>query len=655
MAVSTEQESTTTVPRAAWSLQRAMHRLWADHAIWTRDYVVAAIADAPDAEMAANRLLRNQEDIGNAIVPLYGDDAGRGLTDLLRQHILIAVDLVDAAKAGDKRRFKREDKRWDDNAAEIAAFLAGANPNWPEDDVRDLLAQHLELTRQEVVARLEENWEGDVAAFDDILTEILTLADALSEGIVKQFPEKFTDEAGGPNGAVTREAWSLQRAMHRLWIDHTAWTRGYVVAALADSSDAEAAAGRLLRNQEDIGNAIVPLYGEEAGAKLTDLLKQHILIAVDLVDAAKKGDQKRFAQEDKRWDDNAAEIAAFLSGANPNWPQDDVQDLIAQHLELTQQEVVARLQGEWEKDVSAFDDIMTEILTLADALSDGIVAQFPQMFGGSEAAAGALHEEAAEAPTEDGVVTREAWSLQRAMHRLWADHAMWTRDYVVAALAGAPDAKAAADRLLRNQEDIGNAIVPFYGEEAGKGLTLHLKEHILIAVDLIELVKAEDFGERFEELDRRWDSNAADIARFLGDLNPYWPEKDVKDLLAQHLALTKQEVDARLFGDWERDVAAFDDIMTEILTLADALSAGLVKQFPERFGGGGSGGGAAGVTGERDGGVDRSEAREKAPKAGAAGARARSSGEGPSRRVTRPGPITRSSSRGSGRSNGGAR
>jgi hypothetical protein len=178
------------------------------------------------------------------------------------------------------------------------------------------------------------------------------------------------------------------------------------------------------------------------------------------------------------------------------------------------------------------------------------------------------------------------------MHRLWKDHVVWTRDYIVAAMAGAPDADAAAARLLRNQEDIGNAIVPFYGAEAGQGLTLHLKDHILIAVDLIELVKAEDFGERFKELNRRWDENAADIASFLGGLNPYWPEKDIADLLAQHLALTKKEVDARLFGDWEKDVAAFDDILTEILTLADALSAGIIAQFPDRFGARGPDGGA---------------------------------------------------------------
>ena len=173
------------------SLTTAMRKLWSDHVIWTRLYIMEAVAGAADAEAAATRLLKNQEDIGNAIVSFYGAEAGAALTDLLKSHILIAVDLVGAAIAGDSQRFASEDKRWDDNADEIAAFLAGANPNWPAKDVRDLLGQHLVLTKGEAVARLEKNWEVDVAAFDDIFTEILTMADALSEGIIKQFPERF--------------------------------------------------------------------------------------------------------------------------------------------------------------------------------------------------------------------------------------------------------------------------------------------------------------------------------------------------------------------------------------------------------------------------------------------------------------------------------
>ena len=173
----------------------------------------------------------------------------------------------------------------------------------------------------------------------------------------------------------------VRLALRKLWSDHVIWTREYIVAAVAGTPDADAAAGRLLKNQEDIGAAVAGFYGQAAGDRLTDLLKQHILIAVDLVAAAKSGDQTAFATHDGRWTANIREIAAFLAGANPNWPEADVFDLLALHLKLTKDEAVARLTGDWTADVRAFDDIFNEIMVLADALNDGLAAQFPERFG----------------------------------------------------------------------------------------------------------------------------------------------------------------------------------------------------------------------------------------------------------------------------------
>jgi hypothetical protein len=186
-----EYEMSFVINGATWSLARAMHKLWADHVFWTRDYVVAAVGNYPDAEVALARLLKNQEDIGNAIVPFYGNDAGARLTELLKEHIVIAGDLITAAMTGDEQKFAETDKEWSRNAEDIAAFLSGANPNWPQKDVVDLLNLHLTLTKDEAVARMQADWDKDVAAFDEIFTEILTLSDILSEGIVRQFPEKF--------------------------------------------------------------------------------------------------------------------------------------------------------------------------------------------------------------------------------------------------------------------------------------------------------------------------------------------------------------------------------------------------------------------------------------------------------------------------------
>jgi hypothetical protein len=169
----------------------ALRKLWSDHVIWTREYIVAAVAGTPDAGAAAGRLLRNQEDIGAAIVPYYGEGAGDRLTELLKQHILIAVDLIEAAKTGDNAAFATHDAKWTANIHDIAAFLSGANPNWPEAAVVDLLALHLQLTKGEAVARLQQNWDADVKAFDDIFTEILVVADTLHDGLAAQFPDRF--------------------------------------------------------------------------------------------------------------------------------------------------------------------------------------------------------------------------------------------------------------------------------------------------------------------------------------------------------------------------------------------------------------------------------------------------------------------------------
>jgi len=175
----------------ATQLHQAMRKLWTDHTVWTRDYIIAAVDDKPDATAAANRLMKNQEDIGNAVAVYYGAAAGQQLSSLLKQHIAIAVDLIKAAKAGDQAAQKLANDKWQQNAGDIATFLSKANPNWPNAVLVNMMKMHLATTTDEVVARLKHDWDADVRAYDAVYNHILMMADALSDGIVKQFPEKF--------------------------------------------------------------------------------------------------------------------------------------------------------------------------------------------------------------------------------------------------------------------------------------------------------------------------------------------------------------------------------------------------------------------------------------------------------------------------------
>ena len=181
-----------TRSRSAVAFRNQMRKLWEDHIVWTRQFIVSSVADLPDANTAAGRLLANQDDIGDAIKPFYGDDAGEALSALLRDHILIAADILTAAKEGDSAGVEEANARWNDNANEIADFLAAANPDrWSQDEMRDMMAGHLEWTLAEAVARLNADWDADVAAYDRIHRDILHMADMLSIGIIKQFPGRF--------------------------------------------------------------------------------------------------------------------------------------------------------------------------------------------------------------------------------------------------------------------------------------------------------------------------------------------------------------------------------------------------------------------------------------------------------------------------------
>jgi hypothetical protein len=177
------------------SFHDAMRQLWEDHVTWTRLVIVSAatLPDAlPDIDPTVQRLLRNQDDIGDAIKPFYGDAAGEELSRLLREHITVAADLIFAAKAGDATGAEAASAAWYRNADQIADFLAAANPdNWPAADMRAMMREHLDLTLAEAVARLEGRYADEIGIYDEIHAQILHMADMLSDGLIAQFPSKF--------------------------------------------------------------------------------------------------------------------------------------------------------------------------------------------------------------------------------------------------------------------------------------------------------------------------------------------------------------------------------------------------------------------------------------------------------------------------------
>lgn len=169
----------------------AMRKLWEDHVTYTAFFYKAAINGGDDVGKVAERLLRNQDDIGTAVKPFYGEAAGNKLAALLREHILIAADLVKAAKAGDATGQDQASRKFFQNGDDLAVFLSSANPNWPRKTLEVALQGHLQMVIEQVGATLHKDTAAAIAAYDKGHEHMLMVADVLSSGIVKQFPERF--------------------------------------------------------------------------------------------------------------------------------------------------------------------------------------------------------------------------------------------------------------------------------------------------------------------------------------------------------------------------------------------------------------------------------------------------------------------------------
>jgi LysM repeat protein len=179
------------ISRAELELRNTLRLLWEQHVAWTRMVIISMASDLEDVDLVTRRLLRNPTDFEAVLRPLYGDAKSRRFADLLTEHLVIAAELVMAAKKGDSRAAADAERRWYDNANEIAAFLQSINPFWSRAEFMDMLHEHLALTKSEAVSRLNKDFSADIALYDEIEKQALMMADAMANGIVRQFPARF--------------------------------------------------------------------------------------------------------------------------------------------------------------------------------------------------------------------------------------------------------------------------------------------------------------------------------------------------------------------------------------------------------------------------------------------------------------------------------
>lgn len=168
-------------------LRESFRLLWEQHVYWTRMAIISITLNLPDADVTTDRLLRNAADFARLFSCFYSNGIAAEFKRLLTEHIVIAAELVNAAKAGNHQALTAAETRWRTNGDEIVVFLHSINACWRLEPLRAMWYEHLALVKEEAVARLGGDYEQDIAIFNRIEKQALNMADDFARGVACQF------------------------------------------------------------------------------------------------------------------------------------------------------------------------------------------------------------------------------------------------------------------------------------------------------------------------------------------------------------------------------------------------------------------------------------------------------------------------------------
>ena len=178
-----EEEPYEAAPSTA--LRDQMRTLWEQHVWWTRELMISILSSLPDEAEVTSRLLENPDQIAALFRPAFGDQAAETVSRLLTEHLVIGAEIMKAAKENDMEAVDDANRRWNENADAIAAALASLGPQFPEEEMREMLYRHLDLTREELAGMFAGDYQRDIDAFDAIEQQALMMAGVFSQGIAQ--------------------------------------------------------------------------------------------------------------------------------------------------------------------------------------------------------------------------------------------------------------------------------------------------------------------------------------------------------------------------------------------------------------------------------------------------------------------------------------
>lgn len=168
-------------------LKLHMRKLWTDHAIFTRMFIIDLLGDLPGIDYTIDRLIKSQEQTGNCFRPFFGDVATESLVSLLNEHVTITIDLLRTIKVGNTTDATTLEDQWGTNVEHISTLFGTINQCYSVDELTDMFKTCLILTKYQFIARMDGDYNADVMYFDMGLNHISRISDYLTDGLIEAF------------------------------------------------------------------------------------------------------------------------------------------------------------------------------------------------------------------------------------------------------------------------------------------------------------------------------------------------------------------------------------------------------------------------------------------------------------------------------------
>jgi hypothetical protein len=357
----------------ATQLRLALDRVLAEHAFLIIEVMRTGLVSGAEYDAAADTLNANTNDLVTAITGIYGADAGDAVDEQWRNHIAFIVDYTRALGDDDSTAADLADGQLEQYAEDFSSLLAGAI-DLPEDVVLGLISEHVDQLKQ--VANFAAADFGD--AYPDIrdtYDHMFMIGDGLANGIISQFPDKFTGRQFAFSPAT-----DLRITLDTLLGEHTQLATLAMRAALADAPDLSAAKGALRENSDELQAAIGSIYGDDAGAAFAEHWRHHTGLYLDYVEATRDGEEAGRQAALDQLTTYQSNFTTFLSDANPFLHAADFRSLVREHTDFLVSQADSYADGDFATAYATQREAWAQIGELSAGLAEAIADQFPNVF-----------------------------------------------------------------------------------------------------------------------------------------------------------------------------------------------------------------------------------------------------------------------------------